>query len=72
MAGTEEGGGGARRAEKKEASRKDTQSDKEVEGLSGDLLHGALSHASYLFPSLSHSQRTWKALPHSGHKHMQG
>ena len=71
MAGTEEGGGGARRAEKEEASRKDTQSDKEVEGLSEDLSHGALSHASYLFPYPSPSQRTQKALPHSGHKHMQ-
>ena len=37
MAGTKEEGRGARRAEKEEASRKDTQSDKEVEGLSEDL-----------------------------------
>ena len=33
MAGTKEGGGDARRAEKEEASRKDTQSDKEVAAL---------------------------------------
>ena len=58
--------------EKEEASRKDTQSDKDVVGLSRDLSHGALSHATYLFPSPSPSQRTQKALPHSGHKHMQG